>query len=125
MRGAALMLLVLAACEGSFDGVFPEPRTYRFEFFATREECQAAQPPGFHINCSQTIEFRPDGRAFVTLTDIINPATYGIRGRRVRVEPDGPGDFAGTLELELSEDEALLTDVDTGKVWVRDGPEGG
>jgi hypothetical protein len=116
-----LTLAATASC-GLFTGpdsrTFPVPRTYAFDFFETREECLAHQPPDFFINCSQIIDFFPDGRVEMMVTDIINPGSYEIRGQRVTLRFEGTPELPPKLELDLSADERTLTEVSSGKVWV-------
>jgi hypothetical protein len=75
---------------------------------ADPEECAEAQATGF--NCSQFVEFQPDGSAIFMITDIINPATYRIDGGAVILEPTAPSEI-GTEEIRFTgaEDWTALT----------------
>lgn len=116
-----LLVLATSACGifGPDMRFFDEDRTYAFDFFETHEDCLAAQPPDFFFNCSQTIDFFVDGDVEMMVTDIINPGTYEIRGRRVTLKFGFTPELPSTIDFELSRDEQILTEVKTGKEWVR------
>jgi hypothetical protein len=110
-------VLSCAGSSGPEVSFFAAERQYRFDFFDTPEECEAHQPPDFHINCFQWIDFFPTGRVEMVVTDIINPGEYTIRGSRVALSFGSTPELPSRLELALSADETTLTEVDTGRVW--------
>ena len=114
-------LLVLAGCDALAPDAerFAEPRYYTYDFFATFEECEAAQPGGMWINCSQTLAVCPDGRADYMVTDIVHRATYSIRGNRVTLRLRDNPETASRVDFRLAPDRESMTDTRTGLVWTR------
>jgi hypothetical protein len=118
---APLIVLALPGC-GLVEAEvrhFDEERTYEHALFESPEACEAAQPPDFFINCSQWMDFHPDGRVTVVLSDIINPGTYRIRDVRVTLTMEGSPELPNRIELLLSADESTLVEEATGRVWTR------
>lgn len=123
---APLVVLALPGCGLIESEVrhFDEERIYEHPLFESPEACEAAQPPGFFINCSQWMEFDPDGRVRVVLTDIINPGTYRIQNRHVILSMESSPELPERLELLLSADGSTLVEEGTGRVWTRVPGEG-
>lgn len=116
-----LLGMILTGC-GILDSevrTFDEERTYEYALFPSPEACEAAQPPDFFVNCSQWMDFRPDGRVSVVLTDIVNPGEYGIQDDRVTLHMEGSPELPDRIVLILSADGSTLTEVGSGKVWTR------
>lgn len=122
----ALVVLALSGCGLIESEVrhFAEERIYEHPLFESPEACEAAQPPGFHVNCSQWMEFDPDGRVRVVLTDIVNPGTYRIENRRIILSMEASPELPGRLELFLSSDGSTLVEEGTGRIWTRVSDDG-
>ena len=122
-RARYVVLLVipiaLAGCDvfGASERFFAEDQTYEHRFFETYEACLAAQPdPNFFINCSQWVDFYTDGRVELTLTDIINPGTYRIKGTTITLTMAPSPEVSEAVTFTLAEDEQSIVD-EFGVVW--------
>lgn len=117
---ATLILLGFLGCAGPAGPErthFTSARTYNHPLFESQEECDAHQPPDFHINCFQWMHFTEAGEVEVVVTDILNPGSYSIRGELVSLSMEPTPELPAEIMLRLSPDGQRLTDVATGKVW--------
>ncbi len=113
--GMGVIALGLAGCDGDEEArLFDEYRLYRHDLFATPEECEAAQPPDFFVNCSQDAAFFTDGTVELMVTDIINGGTYGIVDGVVRLEFDA-SEVGRSWEFEMADDSTLIDEY--GNEW--------
>jgi hypothetical protein len=96
---------------------FEEERRYVQTYFATQEECTAAQPEGFFVNCCAWVLFGVDGRAEILVTDILNAGSYRLESGAIVFTRESPGDVPDTLRFTVGEDGAI-TDANGG-TWRR------
>lgn len=116
------VVLLVSGCDTFAPGRthFAEPRLYAHDFFASFEECEAAQPdPGFWINCSQTAAFCPGGRVELMLTDIVHRGTYRVEGRRVTLRFTDNPEVESRVVFSLSPDEQSMDHHPSGTRWTR------
>jgi hypothetical protein len=103
---------------------FPELRYYTHDFFASYEECEAAQMnPDFWINCSQTAVFCPSGRVEIMLTDIVHRGDYEVEGRRVSLRLRDNPEVGRGVVFSVSADGQHLVHHATGTRWTRNPEE--
>jgi hypothetical protein len=97
---------------------FEEPTTFTHSLFETPDECVQFLEVTLEGNCSEFIEFFPDGRANSLLGggDIVLGGTYRIRGRRIRVQPDH---YPDALDFLLSKDQSTMFQAVRGVIWER------
>ena len=114
----------LAGCEDDEPRRFDEFRAYEHALFETPEECQAAQPPDFFVNCTQGVGFYTDGSVQLVVTDIQNHGTYEIAGDRVVLMFDPAHSEVGArFRFEMVDDSTLIDE--DGNEWKLEhsGPE--
>ncbi len=104
---------------GAVPEAFAEARKYRFDIFGgdeRRYEEVRRQSP--HFNRYQTMEFSPEGRVRVIMTDMPSVGKYEIRLEEVVVRIKSPEFGPRGLEMTfvLSPDRKKLIDSG-GKVW--------
>lgn len=93
-------------------------KSFVYLYFKTEKECMEAQPdPDFFINCHQQVDFYPDQRVEIMLSDIYYRGTYQIMGNLVILtfEP-GPEIPEGEIIFEML-NPAKLLHLEHGTVW--------
>lgn len=96
---------------------FAEPRSYRYSYYSSEEECEAAQPTDFHINCEAVLQLCPDGSSMLMVTDVPNPGTYElIDGVLHSTWPSG--DVPSSVVFTLGDSDTLSENVWKG-TWRR------
>lgn len=124
---SVIVMQWLASCGGSSNnsGVdesnwFSEERTYHnlIPPFESEQECLDNQDPSFFINCYQSIEFNPDGTAFVILTDIVNVVTYTVDNKFITVIPASGSEFTENIRFYVAENYKSLIQASNSVVWL-------
>src|SRR5688572_10671596 len=90
-------------------------RQYTRSLFATQKECEEAQKMG--INCFQSVEFFPDGKVLLMVTDIMNIGTYQIQGQKALLEMQA-GEVPRRISYSIATDYKSLTLDANGTVWL-------
>ncbi len=93
-------------------------KSFVYLYFPTLKDCMAAQPdPDFFINCHQQVDFYPNERVEIMLSDIYYQGTYKIMGNLVVLtfEP-GPEIPDGEIVFQML-NPAKLLHLEYGKVW--------
>jgi hypothetical protein len=105
-----------SGCDDDETRRFEEYRAYEHALFETPEECEAAQPPDFFFNCTQTVGFFRDGSVVLVVTDIQNAGTYEITDDRVVLMFDPAHSEVGSrFRFEMIDDSTLIDDA--GNEW--------
>lgn len=115
-----VLLTSLSACR-LFDSdptLFPDPRTYAHDIFATPEECSEAQKTSF-INCSQILVVCPTGDAQFVVTDIAHRGSYAIVGQRLTLRVPVNPEIDMEHVFEISDDAGTLRLLVNNTLWVR------
>jgi len=118
---ACCILMLFGACTKS-DILVREKmlvnKSFVYLYFPTLKDCMAAQPdPDFFINCHQQVDFYPNERVEIMLSDIYYQGTYKIMGNLVVLtfEP-GPEIPDGEIVFQML-NPAKLLHLEYGKVW--------
>lgn len=104
----------------SYADTFSKVREYRYLFFETEEACQDYQSrTGSWFNCFQSIEFYPNGKATVMVTDILQRADYTIDfdAGKVLVKKDTAGDMPEEMIFQISPNKRAIVESGNYKVW--------
>lgn len=93
-------------------------KSFVYLYYPTLKECLEAQPdPEFFINCHQQVDFYPNKRADIMLTDIYYRGTYRIQGNLVVLTFEPGGEIPdGEITFQMLNPTKLLH-LEHGNVW--------
>lgn len=115
------IILLLGACSHNAipakDSMLKN-KSFVYLYYPTLKDCLEAQPdPDFFLNCHQQVDFYPDNRAEIMLTDIYYRGTYSILGNLVVLTFDPAPEIPdGEITFELLHPNKLLH-LEYGTVW--------
>jgi hypothetical protein len=77
---------LLSACGPSVDPVFSTEQRYQHEWI-TPDECARLRQSTYEFSCFETVEFSPDGTAFLLLGggDVYVKGNYQRKGKKITV----------------------------------------
>lgn len=124
MRGwrsyICILALILSGCSrletGAAENKYKN-QTFIHTYFDTEEDCLAAQPPDFFINCHQQLDFLDNNRVQFMLTDIIWEGEYSVK-RKIIVLTFEPNFEIPSGEVYFQQvNGSLLIKMDDNTQW--------
>ncbi|WP_081211706.1 hypothetical protein [Salegentibacter sediminis] len=94
-----------------------EGKSYVRLFFNSEEECMAAQPPDFFINCHQQIDFLKDNEVEIMLSDIIWRGTYKVINKKIIISMEPNFEVPSGEIIFLVKNNTLLIKSDDKTEW--------
>jgi len=117
----AFILLLLGSCTPHAVPIKEKMlvnKSFVYLYYPSMKKCMDAQPdPDFFLNCHQQVDFYPNNRVDIMLSDIYYRGTYQIMGNLVVLtfEP-GPEIPEGEIIFEMLNPAKLLY-LENGTVW--------
>lgn len=115
-----IMLVLHSGCSRVESGAAENKyknQTFIHLYFETEEDCLAAQPPDFFINCHQQVDFLDNNRVHLMLSDIIWEGEYSVE-RRMIILSFEPNFEIPTGEVYFQEvNGSTLIKVDDNTQW--------
>lgn len=93
-------------------------KSFVYLYYPTLKDCMDAQPdPDFFINCHQQVDFYPDNKAEIMLSDIYYRGTYRIMGNLIVLTFEPSHEIPeGEIIFEML-NPAKLLHLEQGTVW--------
>lgn len=78
---------LLSACNPSVEPAFESEQRYKHELYSP-DDCVRISQSNAEINCSETVQFNPNGTAYLLLNggDVIVQGKYQRKGQEIRVQ---------------------------------------
>lgn len=89
LLGLCISLTALqSACNPSVEPAFETEQRYKHELYSP-DECARISQSNAEFNCSETVQFNPDGTVYLLLNggDVIVQGNYQRQGQKITVQP--------------------------------------
>lgn len=98
-------------------GRVTSPQEYRYDLFASDEDCEAFNATEGFLNCHQWVRLYPDGAAEAVWTDLVNTGTYRIEGDVLTLSLTTRWDGPPSARFRFAPDRQALRLDGTDRRW--------